>query len=154
TPAKAFSIANGAISPTPVSQSSDRFAYAGSTPSLSSNGSLGGINGIVWDIDRGTNELRAYSSVSYGTELYNSHQAANRRDAPGTAVTFGVPTVANGRVFIGTAGGNPNNDLVAYGIISPPTAAPAAPTGLAATTVGTGRINLAWTDHDVAPNWA
>jgi hypothetical protein len=153
-PAKAFSIADGMMSPAPVSQSPDSFAYNGSTPSLSSNGLLGGINGIVWDLDLGTNELRAYSSVSYGTELYNSDQAPNGRDALGTAVKFGVPTVANGRVFIGTAGGDPNNDLVAYGIISPPNAAPAAPTDLAATTVGTGQINLAWTDHDVAPNWA
>ena len=108
------------MSSTPVSQSPDSFAYAGSTPSLSSNGSLGGINGIVWDIDRGTNELRAYSGGSYATELYNSNQAPNGRDSLGTAVTFGVPTVANGRVFVGTAGSNPDNDLVAYGIISPP----------------------------------
>jgi hypothetical protein len=153
-PAAAYSIADGAMSPNPVSQSSDSFAYAGSTPSLSSNGSLGGINGIVWDIDRGTNELRAYSSVSYATELYNSDQAPNGRDALGSAVTFGLPTVANGRVFVGTAGGNPHNDLVAYGIISPPTAAPAAPAGLAANTVDTTRISLSWTDNDVAPNWA
>ena len=106
-PAEAYSIADGVMSPTPVSKSSDSFAYAGSTPSISSNGSLGGINGIVWDIDRGTNELRAYSSVSYATELYNSNQAPNGRDSLGSAVTFGVPTVANGRVFVGTAGSSP-----------------------------------------------
>jgi hypothetical protein len=151
-PAEAYSIADGVMSPTPVSQSPDSFAYAGSTPSISSNGSLGGINGIVWAIDRGTNELRAYSSASYATELYNSNQAPNGRDALGTAVTFGVPTVANGRVFVGTAGSSP--DLVVYGIIAPPSAAPAAPTNLTATALGGGRINLTWTDRDVAPNWA
>jgi hypothetical protein len=151
-PAKAFSIADGAMSPTPVSQSPDSFAYAGSTPSLSSNGSLGGINGIVWDIDRGTKELRAYSGVSYATELYNSNQAPNGRDALGSAVTFGVPTVANGRVFVGTSGSSP--DLVVYGIIAPPNAAPAAPTNLTATALDSSRIKLAWTDQDVAPNWA
>src|SRR5262249_40394877 len=145
-PAKAFSIADGAMSPIPVSQSPDSFAYAGSTPSLSSNGSLGGINGIIWDIDRGTNELRAYSSASYGTELYNSNQAPNGPDALGPAVTFGVAPVANGRAFVGTAGGNLKNDLVAYGIISPPGAAPAAPTDLAATALDASRIKLTWTD--------
>jgi hypothetical protein len=152
--AETFSIADGAMSPTPVSQSPDSFGYPGSTPSLSSNGSLGGINGIVWDIDRGTNELRAYSGVSYANELYNSNQAPNGRDFLGSAVTFSVPTVANGRVFVGTAGGESSTDLVVYGIISPPGAAPAAPTDLAATALDASRIKLTWTDHDVAPNWA
>jgi hypothetical protein len=153
-PAKAFSIADGAMSRAPVSQSSDSYAYAGSTPSISSNGSLGGINGIVWDIDRGTNELRAYSSDSYGTELYNSNQAPNGRDTLGPAVTFGVSTVANGRVFVGTAEDSSNSDLVAYGIIAPPVAAPAAPTDLAASALDASQVKLTWTDHDVAPNWA
>jgi hypothetical protein len=152
--AKAFSIVDGAMSPVPVSQSPDSYGYAGSTPSLSSNGALGGINGIVWDIDRGTNELRAYSGVSYGKELYNSDQAPNGRDALGVAVTFGVATVANGRVFVGTAGGGSSNDLVAYGIISLPGAAPAAPANLTATALDASRIKLTWTDQDVAPNWA
>jgi hypothetical protein len=153
-PAMAFSIADAVMSSSPVSQSTDSYGYPGSTPSISSNGSLGGINGIVWDIDAGTNELRAYSSVSYGTELYNSDQAPNGRDALGVAVTFEVPTVANGRVFVGTGGGGSGNDLVAYGIISPPGAAPAAPNGLTTTTLDASRIKLAWSDHDVAPNWA
>jgi hypothetical protein len=153
-PGETFSIADGAMSPTPVSQSPDSYRYPGSTPSLSSNGFLGGINGIVWDIDRGTNELRAYSGVSYATEIYNSNQAQSGRDSLGLAVTFAVPTVANGRVFVGTEGGKSGTDLVVYGIISPAVAAPAAPTNLTVTTQGAGQIKLTWIDHDVAPNWA
>jgi hypothetical protein len=153
-PAETYSIADGAMSSAPVSQSPDSYGYPGSTPSLSSNGSLGGINGIVWDIDRGTNELRAYSSVSYGTEIYNSDQAPGGRDALGVAVTFGLPTVADGRMFVGTAGGGSGNDLVAYGIIAPPDAVPAAPISLTATALDASRIKLTWTDQDVAPNWA
>jgi hypothetical protein len=153
-PAKAYSIADGAMSPTPLSQSPDTYGYPGSTPSLSSNGSLGGINGIVWDLDRGTKALRAYSSVSYATELYNSNQAPNGRDALASLASFVVPTVANGRVFVGTAGSSAQDDLVAYGIISPPGAAPAAPTNLITTPLDASRIGLTWTDHDVAPNWA
>src|SRR5262249_51883522 len=67
--AKTFRIANGAIDTTPETRSTDSFAFAGSTPSVSSNGLT---NGIVWDIDRGTNQLRAYSSDTYAVELYNS----------------------------------------------------------------------------------
>jgi hypothetical protein len=62
--------------------------------------------------------------------------------------------VANGRVFVASTGSNNANDLVAYGIISPPNAAPAAPTNLSATALDSSRIELSWTDHDVAPNWA
>jgi hypothetical protein len=118
--AKTFSIANAAMSTTPTSQSADSFGYPGSTPSISSNGSL---NGIVWDIDRATDQLRAYSSASYATELYTSAQAPNQRDALPAVVSFVVPTVANGRVFVGTGGGGTNNDLVVYGLLGPSTAA-------------------------------
>ena len=68
-------------------RSPDAFAFAGSTPSVSANGTS---DGIVWDIDRGTNQLRAYSTDSYATELYTSDQAANGRDALGAAVKFQV----------------------------------------------------------------
>jgi hypothetical protein len=146
--------ANGVMSSTPVSQSPDSFAYPGSTPSISSNGSLGGINGIVWDIDQRTNQLRAYSGSSYGTELYTSAQAPNGRDALKGTIKFAVPTVANGRVFVASFGNNNTNELAAFGIISRPTAAPAAPTNFTATALDSGRIGLTWTDHDVAPNWA
>ena len=55
--AKSFSIPNGSaqLSATPTSVFVDSFAYAGSTPSVSANGTN---NGIVWNIDRGTNQLR------------------------------------------------------------------------------------------------
>ena len=51
--ATAYSIANGVLSTTPTSQSSDVFNFPGSTPSISANGSS---NGIVWDLDRSTNQ--------------------------------------------------------------------------------------------------
>jgi hypothetical protein len=38
-------------------------------------------------------------------ELYNSNQAANSRDHFGNATHFGVPTIVNGRVYVGTTGG-------------------------------------------------
>src|SRR5205085_11791022 len=107
--APSFHMSNSHCSKSPNTLSADSIYFAGTTPSVSSNG-LG--NGIVWDIDRGTNQLRAYSTDSYATELYTSDQAPNGRDAFGAAVKFQLPTVANGRVFVGSGTGDPNNFLV------------------------------------------
>src|SRR5262249_18936852 len=54
--AQAFSITGGMLSG-PTSSSADGFGYPGATASISANGSN---DGIVWMLDRGTNELRAY----------------------------------------------------------------------------------------------
>ena len=53
--AKSFTMVNGVFSLTAATQSPDQFAFAGSTPMISANN---GSNGIVWDVDRGTNQLR------------------------------------------------------------------------------------------------
>jgi hypothetical protein len=45
------------------------------------------------------------------TEIYNSNQAGSR-DLPGTSIKFAVPTVANGKVFVGTA-----TKLTVYGLL-------------------------------------
>jgi len=118
---KTFSIANGQMSLTPTSQGPDSYAYPGSTPPISANGLT---NGIVWAVDTGTNQLRAYNAATgFNTELYTSVQAAGNRDAlTGSVVKFAVPTVADGLVFVGTS-----NALNVYGLLSqapPPAAAP------------------------------
>ncbi|MGH9706907.1 MAG: Ig-like domain-containing protein [Candidatus Acidiferrales bacterium] len=107
---KAFSISSGAINSTPTSATAGTFNFPGPTPSISANGNTGGI---VWVIDASgygppaeNNAtpaiLHAYDATNLGNELYNSTQAANNRDAAGNAVKFTVPTVANGKVYIGT----------------------------------------------------
>jgi hypothetical protein len=115
--ARAFSLPNGSaqFSQTPASTSPDTYTFPGSTPSVSANGKTAGI---IWDIDRSTSQLRAYRATGYNHELYTSAQAANGRDALGTAVKFTVPTVVNGHVYVGTT-----NSIVGYGLLNAPVAA-------------------------------
>jgi hypothetical protein len=138
-PADTFSIANATLSAAPTSQSAIQFGFPGSTPSISANGAS---NGIVWDLDHNSMQLLAYDAKSYGTLLYTSGQAANDRDALGEMVKFSVPSVVNGRVYVGTF-----NSLVVYGLFTTPTTPPAAPAGLIASAITSSQINLQWTDH-------
>lgn len=98
--------------PSPASVSATVYGFPGATPSVSALGSAGGI---VWALENnsyctpqssgcGPAILHAYSASSLATELWNSSLVAT--DAAGYAVKFTVPTIANGRVYIGTRGNN------------------------------------------------
>lgn len=100
---KAFSIVNAKLSLTPSSQSAASFGYPGTTPSISANGTS---NGIVWAAENSSPAaLHAYDATNLANELYNSNQAANGRDQFGAGNKFIVPTVANGKVYVGTTNG-------------------------------------------------
>ncbi len=116
-----FNPATGQFNPSPTSLSPTSYGFPGATPSVSSNGSA---NGIVWAIDTsnyctpqsrgcGPAVLHAYDATSLGTELWNSSQQAG--DVAGIAVKFAVPTVANGKVYIGTRG----NDCASSCVVIP-----------------------------------
>ncbi len=100
-----YSLAKGLISTKPVSQAPTSFIF-GSTPAISANGSA---NGLVWAIERGIKVkkklppavLHVYNASNVSQELYNSNQAGNR-DVAGPAITFSIPTVMNGKVYVGT----------------------------------------------------
>ncbi len=149
--AKTFSISNAVMSSSPTTRSNDTFTFAGSTPVITVDGSG---QGVVWDVDRGSSQLRAYSTNGYNLELYTSAQAPGNRDSLGQAVKFEVPTVANGHVYVASGTGNPNNFLVIYGLINSPTSPPLPPSNLTATAASSSQINLYWTDNDVQPNLA
>jgi hypothetical protein len=100
---KAFSFSNGSFSQTTTSQSSNAFGYPGATPSISANGNQ---NAILWAAENSSPAvLHAYDATNLATELYNSNQAANSRDHFGTGNKYIVPTVANGKVYVGTTNG-------------------------------------------------
>jgi PQQ-like domain len=102
SPMKSFAISNARFTSTPTSQTSTAFTYPGSTPSVSANGSS---NGIVWAHEN-TNPavLHAYDATNLSHELYNSNQAGTR-DQFGAGNKFITPTIANGKVYVGTTNG-------------------------------------------------
>jgi len=127
---KAFSFnANdsGRVSTSPTSESLRTFSFSAPSPSISANGNT---NGILWGLDNsaygatcsnGANcqLLYAYDATNLANMLYNSGQAPNNRDVPGGAVKFATPTIANGKVYVGS-----QLQVSAYGAISTaPTAA-------------------------------
>jgi hypothetical protein len=139
---KAFSFANGAFGANPASRSSNTFGYPGATPSISANGTA---NGIVWAAENGNPAvLHAYDANDLSRELYNSAQAANGRDNFGAGNKFIVPTVVNGKVYVGTTNGVGVFGLGCnYGIT--PQSAPA-PAGGGPQTIGvTASSGCAWT---------
>jgi hypothetical protein len=99
---KAYQFTNAMLSTSPVSQTSATFAYPGATPSISANGTT---NAIVW-VAENTDPavLHAYDASDLSRELYNSNQAGTR-DQFGTGNKFIVPTIANGKVYVGTTNG-------------------------------------------------
>jgi hypothetical protein len=89
---------------TPVSQSPTSFRFPGPTPSISANGDRAGILWLIQAdnyVEGGPAVLRAYNASNLSQQLYSSSDNL-ARDYPGTAVKFTVPTIANGKVYVGT----------------------------------------------------
>lgn len=119
---------------TPVaSKTASTYGYPGTVPSISSQS---GTNGILWAIDSslygyaspnttvncytvpvptacsGPAVLHAYNANNLAQEYWNSTQAANNRDQAGLAVKFVPPTIANGKVYVGT-----RTEVDVYGLL-------------------------------------
>ena len=113
-----FTISGGVVASTPLaSQSPEPLGPQGATPVISSNGTT---NAILWLIDtsgafvtpNSPAILRAYDATNLSKEIYSSPMAAASPDAAGLAVKFSVPTVANGKVYVGT-----QTELDVYGLL-------------------------------------
>ena len=121
------------FSTAPASRTAQGYGYPGTTPSISSQGAA---NGILWMLDEGLYGyaspnggvncyvvpvpaactgpavLHAYNATNLAVEYWNSTMAANSRDKAGNAVKFVPPTVANGKVYVGT-----RTELDVYGLL-------------------------------------
>jgi hypothetical protein len=106
---RAYSIANATLTAV-AATGADTFGFPGATPSVSAQGST---NGIVWVLNTTNNnspngsqvpgpaQLFAYDATSLN-KLFSS--ATSGAGAAATAVKFTVPTVANGKVYVGGEG--------------------------------------------------
>jgi Putative Ig domain len=109
----AFDPGTALFNTTAISQSPTTYGFGGSGPSISASGPA--ANGIVWGVDTrnyctppatgcGPAVLHAYDASSLASELWNSSMVV--ADTAGNAVKFVVPTIANGKVYLGTRGNN------------------------------------------------
>jgi hypothetical protein len=130
-PARAYSFdtsSTATLSTSPTSVTAGLFGYPGPTLPISANATS---NGIAWALENfgfctdeslacGPAVLHAYDATNLATEFWNSAQ--NAPDTAGNAVKFTVPTVANGKVYIGTrgndtgSGGSIPGELDVYGL--------------------------------------
>jgi hypothetical protein len=101
---KAFSFnANGMLNATPESATTTQFAYPGATPSISGSSPK---TLILWATENtGPAVLHAYNANNLAVELYNSNQAPGGRDNFGNGNKYITPTIANGKVYVGTTNG-------------------------------------------------
>lgn len=123
---RSIPMSNGLLNTSAMTKAKELIARRGSTPSISSNGTQ---NGIVWTLDssaytyawnaqvyqvltNGPTILRAYSTDNLSSPLYSSNTLST--DAAGNGIKFGVPTVAGGKVFVGT-----QTEISVYGLKSP-----------------------------------
>jgi hypothetical protein len=111
----------GSLSSSPTSKSAMTLGPQGATLALSWNAASNDTStAVLWLIDTsgalaptpGSAILRAYDPSDLSNELYDSSMAPKNRDAAGTAVKFTVPTVANGKVYVGT-----QSELDVYGLL-------------------------------------
>ena len=112
---KLFTFANARLHATPASESAVTFSYPGTTSSVSANGTA---NAIVWAAHNGTPAvLYAFDATNLAKQLYASTDAGSR-DNFGTGNKFIVPTVANGKVYVGTT-----SSVGVLGLFHPPQSA-------------------------------
>lgn len=122
----AYSITNALFNTTPVETPDTYDNKGGAGVCLSANGTS---NAIAWAIYNQGGEspatpcvLRAYNATNLTQELYSSDQLASR-DSAGDAVKFTVPTIANGKVYVGS-----QYTLTVYGLaavfVAPPVISP------------------------------
>ena len=107
---KSFVLTKGVFPATATASTTATVGYPGATPSISSSRNA---NGIVWEIGTSgvSSALLAYDPANALAPLYSSANQGSR-DTAGAQVKFSVPTIANGKVFVGT-----QTELDVYGTL-------------------------------------
>jgi Bacterial Ig-like domain (group 2) len=115
---KGFPMSSGLLAASPSETSSHSFGFPGCTPVASGSGNT---NGIIWVVDTSTYGnagaslgpavLYAYQPGTTATMLMLWNSSQTGIDTAGNAVKFAVPTIANGKVYIGT-----QTELDVYGL--------------------------------------
>jgi hypothetical protein len=122
---KAFSLnpSTSMLNTPAASASAHTFVFPGTTPAVSSASTTAGT-GIVWALDTSSTSaanglgvdapavLYAYDALNLTKQLYRSDTTAGAANAAGNAVKFSVPTVANGKVYVGT-----QSELTVFGLL-------------------------------------
>jgi len=113
---KQYMLANAVLSG-PAQSGAPAISFPGATPALSSSGST---QGILWLLD--TNNSGTANAGSNGAAVLYAYDAATLNQlfisptsgagAAGDAVKFAVPTVINGKVFVGT-----QSELSVFGLL-------------------------------------
>lgn len=120
---RSYAVGGGTL--TAASVGTHTFPFLGSQPVVSSNGNT---NGILWSIENkgstvvpGSGLLHAWNALNLASELYNSDQNGSTDVPGGAGVKFSVPTIANGKVYVGT-----QTELDAYGLTGKASPTPSA----------------------------
>jgi len=118
---KSIPLVNGLPDLSATTTNSLRSLWPGTTPSISSNGTVA-HTGILWAIENGSDNgtplpgiVYAFDAMDISTELWDSTQAPGNRDVAGVYVKFSVPTVVNGKVYVGAT-----NLVNVYGLLQGP----------------------------------
>jgi hypothetical protein len=139
---KSFSFTNGKLSSTPSQTGTTFLHYPGSNPTISASGST---NGIVWTVETSNSNngvlavMRAFDATDVTKQLYSTNTNSTQ-DNPGVATKYLVPTVMNGKVYLGAA-----DRLNVYGLTGGATQA-AAPVISPAGQSFTGSLTVTITD--------
>jgi outer membrane protein assembly factor BamB len=107
---RAFNLNDAVLQAQPASMTDNFFDYPGTTPTISANGTS---DAILWAVENANPAvLHAYDATNLAIELYNSNQASSGRDLFGPGNKYVTPTIADGRVFVGTT-----NSIAVFGLI-------------------------------------
>jgi PQQ enzyme repeat len=107
---KAFTLSGAKLPAAAQSQSATQFGFPGTAPAVSANGTSAAI---VWAHENSNPAvLHAFDAANLQHELYNSNQAAGNRDHFGIGNKFITPTIADGKVFVGTT-----NSVAVFGLL-------------------------------------